>query len=331
MPHGPQACTAPAPRPTPPDPTQRLHGGSRSIRALRERLRRIGPREAPVLLLGESGTGKEVAARVVHELSPRREARFVAVDCGAFSETLLESELFGHVRGAFTGAQGERRGLFEAADGGTLFLDEIANTSPAFQARLLRTLQEGEVRPLGSNAARRVDVRILAATNRDPVLEAASGRFREDLLYRLDVLRVTLPPLRRRLEDLPALARAALDEIGARGGETLELSAAALAALAAWHWPGNVRELRNALESAAAFALDGHIDAEHLPERLRADFSPGERRPSLAGLLAQVERALVRRGLEEADWNRTHAARRLGITRRCLFNKIAKHDLRPPA
>jgi DNA-binding NtrC family response regulator len=310
------------------DAAQRLQGRSRAVRELRESLRRLAPRAAPVLLLGESGTGKEVAARILHELSPREGQPFLAVDCGALSESLLESELFGHAKGAFTGAQSPRSGLFEAADGGTLFLDEIANTSLAFQARFLRTLQEREVRRIGSNEARRVDVRILAATNRDLEEEIRAGRFREDLLYRLDVLRVALPPLRRRREDLPTLAASLLSDIRRRSGECAVLTPRALAVLAAWHWPGNVRELRNVLESACAHALDGRIDLEQLPLRFQgADRPRPAQRPSLPVLLAEVERSLVRQGLEEAGWNRTRAAEGLGITRRCLFNKIAKHRL----
>lgn len=310
------------------DAAHRLQGGSRAVRALRESLRRLAPREAPVLLLGESGTGKELAARIVHDLSARRDAAFVPVDCGAFSESLLESELFGHARGAFTGAQSQRRGLFEEADGGTLFLDEIANTSLAFQARFLRALQEGEIRRVGSNEARRVDVRVVAATNRDLEEEVRLGRFRQDLLYRLDVLRVTLPPLRRRREDLPVLVSALLSDIGGRTDERPLLGPRALAALAAWHWPGNVRELRNVLESACAHALDGRIDVHQLPARFGSrEAEAASPRPSLPVLLAEVERNLVRQGLEEAGWNRTRAAESLGITRRCLFNKIAKHGL----
>ncbi len=312
-----------------PDPARRLEGSSRAVRALRENLRRMAPREAPVLLLGESGTGKEVAARILHDLSPRVDHRFVAVDCGAFSESLLESELFGHERGAFTGARGERHGLFEEADGGTLFLDEIANTSLAFQARFLRVLQEREVRRLGSSRARPVDVRVIAASNRDLEEQVLTGCFREDLLYRLDVLRVALPPLRRRREDLPELAAAALGEIERRCGERPVLTPRALAALGAWHWPGNVRELRNVLESASAHAIDGRIDLGQLPSRLRGEAAvAAPSRPTLPVLLAEFERSLVRQGLEEAGWNRTRAAEGLGITRRCLFNKIAKHGLR---
>jgi DNA-binding NtrC family response regulator len=314
------------------DPLKRLDGDSRAMRAVRERLRRLGPRDAPVLVQGESGTGKEVVARAIHWLSPRAGGAFVPVDCGATSESLLESELFGHARGAFTGAQAERRGLFEEADGGTLFLDEIANTSLAFQARLLRALQEREIRPVGSSRPRPVDVRVVAASNRDLGDEVVAGRFREDLLYRLDVLSVSLPPLRRRREDVPVLARSLLRRIEARTGERLTLTPGALAALGAWSWPGNVRELLNVLESAAAFALDGRIDVAQLPERLHPGRGAGPAGPpTLPALLAEFERSVVRQGLEEHGWNRTRAARALGITRRCLFDKIAKHGLAPPA
>ena len=298
------------------------------MQRVRDAIVRIGRSDAPVLIQGASGTGKELAARLVHDLSRRAGGPFVAVDCGAIAEGVLESELFGHARGAFTSAAGDRRGLFEEADGGTLFLDEISNTSLSFQARLLRVLQDREVRRVGSNRARAVDVRVIAATNRDLEADAGRGRFREDLLYRLDVLPIRMPSLRERRDDVEALARHVLRGIEERTGDELVMTPAALAALLGHDWPGNVRELCNVLERAAAFASGGRIDVEHLPDRLRPD-AAGARASGLPDMLSDCERALIASRLESNGWNRTRTAAELGITRRCLFNKIAKHALRP--
>jgi two-component system response regulator HydG len=296
---------------------------------VREELARVARSDAFVLVQGASGTGKELAARIVHDLSPRRLGPFVAVDCGALSEGVLESELFGHARGAFTSAGAERRGLIEEADGGTLFLDEIANTSKALQSRLLRALQEREVRRVGCNRSRAVDVRVISASNRDLAVEVLAGQFREDLLYRLDVLQLRLPSLRDRREDVPVLARHVLAEIGRRTGHDYRLMARALAALVAHDWPGNVRELRNVLERAAAFSTDGAIEVEHLPERLAGRMRACEANPSLQAMLAEYERCVLADRLAANGWNRTRTARELAITRRCLFDKISKHGLRP--
>ncbi len=313
-----------------------LVGGSAAMHALRRRLALIARATGSVLVQGASGTGKELAARAIHDLSSRAAGPFISVDCGALAESLLESELFGHARGAFTGAAGERAGLFEAAHGGTLLLDEIGNTSLAVQARLLRALEEREVRRIGCNVPRGVDVRVIAATNRDLHAAAAEGEFREDLLYRLDVLGVRMPSLAERREDIPDLCRALL--AGMPRGREARISFAALVALEAHDWPGNVRELRNALERALAFADGGCIDVAHLPDRLaRAtgvvtrepqDAAAMPRRaPSLQQLLHEYERRLLAAHLHRYAWNRTRAARELGITRRTLFTKIAKHGL----
>jgi len=298
--------------------------------SVRSQLVRVAAAHGPVLVCGESGTGKELVARLVHELSPRAAGPLVAVDCGAIAETLLESELFGHARGAFTGAAGERRGLFEAADGGTLFLDEIANTSLAFQARLLRVLQEREVRRVGATQVRRVDVRVVAASNQDLAAEAHAGRFRQDLLYRLDVLPLRLPPLRERRADVPEIARCVLARLGERDGRPIGLTSAAAMALLSHDWPGNVRELANVLERAAAYA-DGPVDVEHLPDHLARRVARRDGRSLLSALMAGFEGAVLSERLRANDWNRTATAAELGITRRCLFTKIAKHGLEPPA
>jgi two-component system response regulator HupR/HoxA len=224
-----------------------------------------------VLLLGETGTGKELFARLLHDNGPRRAARFVAQNCGALPESLLESELFGHARGAFTGATGDRRGLFEEADGGTVFLDEVGETSVAMQLRLLRVLQEGEVRRLGAPGVRKVDVRIIAATNADLEADVEAGRFRRDLYYRLNVFPIPLPPLRDRPGDIPALAEAFLRPACRRARRVVpSIVPAALALLQAYPFPGNVRELENEIERAVALAEDGPpIGPEHLSERMR--------------------------------------------------------------
>ncbi|MEM7243785.1 MAG: sigma-54 dependent transcriptional regulator [Acidobacteriota bacterium] len=325
-----------------------LVGSSPRMVALRDRLARLASRDAPVLVQGPSGTGKELAAQVLHRLSTRWEAELVPVDCGSLSEGVLESELFGHERGAFTSAVGSRSGLFERADGGTLFLDEIAGTTLAFQARLLRALQEGEVRRVGSSQARRVDVRIVAAANRDLWSEVEAGRFREDLYYRLDVLRLDMPPLSERLEDLPELARHLLDGIAERTGETCRLSEPALASLRRHDWPGNVRELRNVLETAVAESVDGVI--HHVACRRRLSAVPamasadetevetgseqaygGDREgTSLAERVAAYEARVVARTLRARKWNRAAAAAALGVSRRTLYDKIQRHGLSPP-
>jgi DNA-binding NtrC family response regulator len=310
-------------------PLLRYVGSSAAASLVREQLRRAAGADASVLIQGASGTGKELVARIVHDLSARSRGPFVAIDCGALAEGVLESELFGHARGAFTNAGADRRGLFEEAGGGTLFLDEIANTCVALQARLLRVLQEREVRRVGCNRARPVDVRIVAASNRDLAAEALAGRFREDLLYRLDVLQVRLPALKDRRDDVLVLARHFLEQIARRTGERRVLTPRAVAALVAHDWPGNVRELCNALERATVHASGGIIDAEHLPDKLAGRMAHPSARPSLSVLLAEYERCMLRERLEANGWNRTRTALELRITRRCLFDKIGKYSLVP--
>ncbi|MCM2335139.1 MAG: sigma-54 dependent transcriptional regulator, partial [Anaeromyxobacteraceae bacterium] len=262
---------------------------------------------------GESGVGKERLAELVHRRSARAGRPFVAVDCGAVTETLLESELFGHVKGAFTGATADRVGLFEAAGGGTLFLDEVGETSLAMQAKLLRAIQEREVRRVGESVSRRVDVRVVAATNRDLAAAVAAGRFRQDLLYRLKVVEVRVPPLRERPEDLLPLARSLLASAARRTGRRLTgLTAAAAEALQRHAWPGNVRELENALERAAALAAGPRVDVADLPEEVR---HPGRPAPA-PGVrpLEEVEREAILAALQAngGHQGRTAAALRIG-------------------
>jgi transcriptional regulator with GAF, ATPase, and Fis domain len=290
-----------------------------------ELLERAAASSLPVVITGESGTGKELVARALHRLGPRSGAPFVAVNCGAVPETLLESELFGHVRGAFTGADRDRRGHFEVADGGTLFLDEIADTGAAMQSKLLRVLQEGELRRLGDEAVRPVDVRVVAASNRDLGELMRAGEFREDLYYRLNVLTIRVPPLRERIEDVPALAGHILERAEGAG----ELAPEALRILCRYGWPGNVRELENELARAAALAED-RIEPEHLSERLRGAVADGPADPEDLDIRASVEvleRRLIAAALERTGGNQTRAAELLGLSRYGLQKKLKRYRL----
>jgi two-component system response regulator AtoC len=296
-----------------------------------ELVERAAEFKATVLLTGESGTGKEVLARAIHAQSPRRGEAFVAVNCGAIPEALLESELFGHARGAFTGADRARRGLFVEADGGTIFLDEIGELPLALQVKLLRVLQEEEVRPVGESKSRKVDVRVLAATARDLEQEVAEGRFREDLFYRLDVVRVRVPALRERREDVPLLVDHFLAHFrDSLGKPVRSVSEEALARLRAYAWPGNVRELQNVLERAVIMARGDRIGLEELPPAVaRGEEAPeGRAELSLRRARRSLEADLIRRALQSTGGNRTHAARLLGISHRALLYKIKEYDLR---
>ncbi len=285
---------------------------------------------ATVLVSGETGTGKEVIARALHESGPRAARPFVAVNCAAFPDSLLESELFGHVRGAFTGADRDKPGLFAEADGGTLFLDEIGETSGPLQATLLRVLQEREVRPVGSARSRTVDVRVIAATNRDLRDEAARGFFREDLYYRLAVFPITLPPLRTRREDILPLAEHFLERHGQRDGKPgCRLSHAAAHLLLAYDWPGNVRELDNEIQRALALVPPGGIvTPKHLSAWVAGIALPVQResRPgdTLRANLDRIEAWLIRRALEQQGGRRAVTARKLGITREGLYKKMKR-------
>jgi len=299
-----------------------------------ELVERAAEYKATVLLTGESGTGKEVLARAIHAQSPRRGESFVAVNCGAIPEALLESELFGHAKGAFTGADRARRGLFTEADGGTMFLDEVGELPLALQVKLLRVLQEEEVRPLGDSKSHRVDVRVLAATSRDLEAEIAAGRFREDLFYRLNVLRVRVPPLRERRQDIPLLVDHFLAAFrDAIGKPVRGIADDALARLVAYRWPGNVRELENVLERAVILASGDRLGIAELPSNVVPDeasepaAAADGRDLSLRTARRAAETAMIRRALRETGGNRTHAARLLGISHRALLYKLKEYEI----
>jgi len=294
-----------------------------AMRSVVAQLEKVAATSATVLLTGESGTGKEVAARRLHEVSPRNGRPFVAVNCAALSAQLLESELFGHERGAYTGAETRKRGRFELADTGTLFLDEVSELKPELQAKLLRVLQDRQFERVGGTRTIQVDVRIVAATNRDLAGEMAAGRFREDLFHRLAVFPLHLPPLRGRPGDILPLAEHLLEGIGAGLGKPgLVLDDSARRALAAHRWPGNVRELANALERAAILADGRTINADHL---LLHPASSGT--PPAATTLKDAEREAIRRALEETRGHRKHAAELLGIGLRTLYDKLKEYEL----
>ncbi len=284
--------------------------------------------DAPVLVTGETGTGKELVARAIHRHGPRSARPFVPVNCGAMPEGLLESELFGHVRGAFTGAVADKRGLFEEARGGTLFLDEIGEMAPALQVRLLRTLESGEVRPVGSPRATSVDVRVIAATHRDLERAAKEGTFRQDLFYRLHVFAIHIPPLRERREDIPLLVAHFLAGLGAQGRGTVSATPAAVAALAAHDWPGNVRELENTLVRLAVESRGAAIDVADLPPQFRERPASLEE-PLFAGLptLEEVEKRYLRHVLAAVKGNRSRAAEALGIDRRTLYRMAERFGI----
>ncbi|MFI5279861.1 MAG: sigma-54-dependent transcriptional regulator [Gemmatimonadales bacterium] len=289
----------------------------------------VAPTDSTVLISGESGTGKEVIARYIHELSPRADGQFVSINCGALPENLLESELFGHTKGSFTGAVKDHEGLFVAAQGGTFLLDEIGETTPATQVKLLRVLQEREVIPVGATEAVSVDARIIAATNRELEEEMRTGRFRSDLFYRLNVIAIHLPPLRSRKDDIPTLAEAFLARMAAeRKVEPHTLGADALEVIMAYDWPGNVRELENALERAATLSKAREITAAALPGRVterRAEPLVSDR-PAVNPVLDVIERAYILYVLQAEGGNKTRAAEVLGIDPSTLYRKLGRYE-----
>jgi two-component system, NtrC family, response regulator AtoC len=304
-------------------------------------LERVASSNIAVLLTGESGTGKDLLARTIHRLSPRSAGPFVDVNCAALSESLLEAELFGHEKGAFTGATSTRPGLAEAADGGTLFLDEVAEMPPALQAKLLRMTEDRTLYRVGGRQRIQVDIRIVAATNRDLPQEIAAGRLREDLYYRLAGVEITVPPLRERAEDVEPLAQHYLRTAVARAGRgPTSLSLAAMTVLQSHRWPGNVRELRNAMERLALLVRGDVVDLEHLtlalPGRLFAEGggtpapAPAESSPSEPSL-KELERARITHVLNEEDWHHSRAAQRLGMPLRTLYRRIKAYNLARPA
>jgi DNA-binding NtrC family response regulator len=305
-------------------------GRAPAMRALYDRIGRVAPTDTTVLATGETGVGKELVARGVHALSQRAKGPFVAVNCAALAEGVLESELFGHVRGAFTGAVRDRLGVFEAAHGGTLFLDEIGSTTPAVQARLLRTLQEREVTRVGSTTPVRVDVRVVAATNVDLRFLVKEGRFREDLYYRLSVFPLGVPPLRERVSDIPLLVDHALTRLGERlpqASGSLGCSPFAMRLLRQYEWPGNVRQLFAVLESASILAEGGRIEAQHLPAEVRGaqEIAPTPRYRAVVD--ADGERAAIEAALSHAGGTLSRAADLLGMGRTTLWRKVRAYGI----
>ncbi|HYJ46417.1 MAG TPA: sigma-54 dependent transcriptional regulator [Pyrinomonadaceae bacterium] len=314
-----------------------ITGRSPAMIELYKEIARVAPSRTTVLITGESGTGKELVARAIHKHSPRSARPFVAVNCGALTETLLEAELFGHVRGSFTGATADRKGLWEEAEEGTLFLDEVGETSPAMQVKLLRALQESEIRRVGASRSMRVNARVIAATNRDLEKEVKAGTFREDLYYRLSVVTLYVPPLRERRSDIPLLAERFLRMASQNVGRQLFFSTEALDRLAAYDWPGNVRELENAIERAALHARGTEIVAEDLPAKMQTGemrTRAAQSRSPLAALYAdlipldELERRYLIYVLEAVGGNRTRAAEILHIDRRTLYRMAERFGIK---
>jgi DNA-binding NtrC family response regulator len=313
-----------------------LMGRAPTMIELYKEVARVAPSRTTVLVVGESGTGKELVARAIHKHGARAQRSFVAVNCGALTETLLEAELFGHVRGAFTGAVGDRKGLWEEASSGTLFLDEIGETSPAMQVKLLRALQEGEVKRVGSSQTARVDTRVVAATNRDLEKEVRAGNFREDLFYRLSVMTIRVPPLRERRSDIPLLAEHFLRAASIKANRgRLRLSEESLKLLVAYEWPGNVRELESFIEYAALHARGAEVMPEDLPAKLQANGMRAALRSPLPALfedlpsLDEIERRYLLHVLKMVDGNRTRAAEILGVDRRTLYRMAERFGIDP--
>ncbi len=316
------------PRPEPGRLDTPIIGNSAEILELLDMISYVAPTEATVLITGESGTGKELVAETLHRNSDRTAQPFVKVNCAALAENLLESELFGHEKGAFTGADRQRDGTFVQADGGTLFLDEIGETSAAMQVKLLRVLQEGELQRVGGNQTISVDVRIIAATNRDLEEEVEKGRFREDLYYRLNVVTLEVPPLRERQGDVELLAERFIERFAEKNRRTVEsVSRECMQHLTAYPWPGNVRELENAIERGVILMRGNHLTEKSLPLALQKHFQEnpqaGAAKPAT---LQEAEKVLIKQTLKETDGNKSEAARRLGITRKTLQNKLQKYS-----
>jgi DNA-binding NtrC family response regulator len=308
-------------------------GNSPEMRKIYQVVEQAAPTSASVLITGESGTGKELVAQTIHQLSPRSAFPFVAINCAAIPETLLESEIFGHEKGAFTGAADRRQGCFELADRGTLFLDEIGEMTPPTQVKLLRVLQERKFRRLGGRNEMSVDVRVIAATNIDPLEAVQKGKLREDLYYRLNVFAMRLPPLRERKEDLPLLAQAFVTEFNSRNQKSIAgVDQASMRMLDHYAWPGNVRELRNVIERATILSSGPFIEPRHLPPALSNEPAP-QHQPQVAlapgTTVEEAERRLIMMTLEHTRDNKTRAAEILGISLKTLHNKLNKLRLRP--
>ncbi len=307
-------------------------GGTPAMKRVIELITKVAPTDSTVLLLGESGTGKEVFAHAVHRLSARRDKPFIAINCAALPETLLESEMFGHVKGAFTGADADKRGLFEEADGGSILLDEIGDMSPITQAKLLRVLQNGEIRPVGSSTAKHVDVRVIAATNRDLIEAARQGRFREDLYFRLNVIQIRIPPLRERMDALPALVNHFMARFNLKFGRNVHaVDDHAQALLRSYAYPGNIRELES-IVAHAVIMCDGNIITPHdLPDSVRMSvgmrLSLPDYAPDRVPPLSEIEQQAIRSTLERVQGNQTEAAKALGISRSTLWRKMKEYGI----
>lgn len=312
---------------------ENIIGESEAMGRVFEMIRQVAPTRATVLVLGESGTGKELVAKAIHQMSPRRQHQLVTVHCAALSTSVLESELFGHEKGAFTGAHERRIGRFEQAEGGTLFLDEIGEIDAALQVKLLRFLGERTFERVGSNKTQTADVRLITATNRSLKKEVEAGRFREDLYFRLKVVEVPLPPLRERVVDIPLLVQSFAQEFAEENDKPVkEIVGDAMDVLLSYEWPGNVRELRTAMEHAVVLSRGNKITVRDLPESIRGGgengFEPARKKVSLGDLsVKEAERQLIVRALEEEGGNRTAAAKKLGMSRRTLHRKLHAYQL----
>jgi DNA-binding NtrC family response regulator len=311
-------------------------GGAPAMKRVIELVTKVAPTDSTVLLLGESGTGKDVFAQAVHRLSARRDKPFIAINCAALPETLLESEMFGHVKGAFTGASSDKRGLFEEADGGSIFLDEIGDMSPITQAKLLRVLQNGEIRPVGASTVKHVDVRVIAATNRNLIEAARAGKFREDLYFRLNVIQIRIPPLRERMDALPALVNHFITRFDAKFGKSVKaIDDHATALLKNYAYPGNIRELESII-AHAVILCDGDIVAPRdLPDSVRATTISRLALPNYAGdrisSLSELEEMAIRSALDRHQGNQTEAAKSLGISRSTLWRKMKEYNIEADA
>jgi transcriptional regulator with GAF, ATPase, and Fis domain len=310
-----------------------LIGEHMLIQKISQLVRKVAPTDATILIMGESGTGKELVARAIHAFSQRGDRPFIPVNCGAIPAELLESEMFGHERGAFTGAIGQRAGMFQLANGGTIFLDEVGEMSPTLQVKLLRVLQDREVRPVGGDRPLKVDVRVLAASNKDLASEVEAGRFREDLFYRLQVIPIVMPPLRERRSDIPLLAKFFLEKHNRkRGGRPVGITEEAMVHLWEYDWPGNVRELENLLERLVILSEDGTIALPHLPAQIRSLISEkkiprpalGEHGLDLNTAVEEFENRLIEEALRRTKGNKQAAARLLGLKRTTLVAKLRR-------
>ena len=326
------------------DDKYRMVGRSASLDKVGEAIKRAAPTNATVLIVGESGVGKELVARAIHASSRRWDRKFVSENCGTIAESLLESELFGHMKGAFTGADEDRPGLFEAAQGGTVFLDEIGDMSEGMQRKLLRVLQEGVIRPIGSQKSLKVDVRVISASNRNLPALVQKGAFRIDLFYRMNVISLELPPLRERVEDMPLLVDHFLDEIAHEDGQAKRLSESAMNALRQYAWPGNVRELRNVIRRVVVTSKERTIVRKDVAPLLTGSQTTGflsedldrtdthivlrvPRKKTFHEIIGECERVVLQSALKECRWNKSRVVKLLKIPRQSLYNMIAKHNL----